>query len=170
MKTLITAEEIASRVEELGAELSAVPTNGPLAVLGVMTGGLVFCADLIRAIDQPIQLGVLHARSYDGTQSGDLTIWTETLPDLADRDVLIVDDIFDTGKTLARVATQVRDMKPRSVRSVVLLEKQVPHQTDYRPDWVAFEIPDEFVVGYGLDYNSDFRQLPDIRVYDPAAT
>lgn len=166
IKTLLSADEVAERVRELGQELTSCFTNSRLTVLGVMTGGLVFCADLVRELGIPLHLGVLHARSYHGTESGDLTIWTETLPDVAGRDVLIVDDIFDTGQTLARVTEEIKVLGPRSVRSAVLLRKAVPRSVEYQPDWVAFDIENHFVVGYGLDLDGDFRQLPYIGLYE----
>ena len=166
---LLTAGEIAARVSRLGRDITAHyddPTE-PLTVLGVMTGGLMFCADLIRVLDRPLQLGVLHARSYHGrsTTSGELTLAVDMLPDLTDRHVLLVDDIFDTGQTLSRI---VRELQPRGCRSIcsaVLLSKQVPRIADADlPTWTGFEIEDRFVVGYGLDFDGEYRGLPSIGV------
>lgn len=167
IKCLLAADELAVRVSELGQELSTHYTNTPVTVLGVMTGGLVFCADLVRQLSIPLHLGVLHARSYSGTVSGDLKIWSETLPPVVGRDVLIVDDIFDTGQTLRRVVDEVAALGAKSVRSIVLLQKDVPRTIDYTPDWIAFDIPDEFVVGYGLDFNGEYRQLPYVGILPP---
>lgn len=170
VKILLTADDVAARVQQLGRELSSEYTAASLTVLGVMTGGFVFCADLVRSISVPLQLGVLHARSYDGTKAGHLTVWTETLPDISGRDVLIVDDIFDTGQTLDRVVGEIQELGPKSVKTAVLLKKSVARTVNYEPDWVAFEIDNAFVVGYGLDFNGEFRQLPYVGVLDPSQT
>lgn len=164
VQILLASDEIAVRVQDLGKHITSAYTNKPLTVLGVMTGGMIFCADLVRAIDCPLQLGVVHARSYVGTESGDLTVWTETLPPIAGRHVLVLDDIFDTGRTLDRVVSELKARNPLSVQSAVLLRKSVTRDAMFEPDWVAFDIPDEFVVGYGLDFDGDYRNLPGIGV------
>ena len=163
-RTLIDADRLAVRVAEIGREVTAMPTSGPLTVLGVMTGGLIFLADLVRHVRRPLALGVLHARSYTGERSGPLSVSLEAMPDVAGRDVLLVDDIFDTGETLVRVRDEVAAAGAASVRTAVALLKTVPRDTDYRPDWVGFEIPDEFVIGYGLDLDGQYRHLPDVCV------
>ena len=183
LEPLLTAGAIAGRVGQMGREISAFYEPGrrgvgsdsaspddsadrPLTVLVVMTGGLVFGADLIRAIGRPLQLGIVHARSYRGqsTTSGELSLATGTLPELNGHDVLIVDDIFDTGKTLAAIAAEVSSRGAASVKTAVLLHKQVAHATDLRPTWSGFEIADRFVVGYGLDYDGRYRNRPDVCV------
>jgi hypoxanthine phosphoribosyltransferase len=124
-------------------------------------------ADLIRQLGMPLRVGVLQASSYKGgTSRGQLTINAELMPDVARRDVLLVDDIFDTGHTLEQVVELVRGLGPTSVRSAVLLRKEGRQEVQYQPDFVAFEIPDEFVVGYGLDYRDAFRNLPFIAALD----
>jgi hypoxanthine phosphoribosyltransferase len=125
-------------------------------------------ADLIRRLDLPLQVGVIQARSYRGsaTRPGPLEIDRRMLPDMRYRDVLLVDDIFDTGRTLCALLEQVRSLEPRSVRSAVLLLKTGRQETPIRPDYVAFEIPDAFVVGYGLDYQDGYRHLPYVATLD----
>jgi hypoxanthine phosphoribosyltransferase len=122
----------------------------------------VLMADLIRMIDVPMRVGVLQASSYRGatTTRGDLAINSELMLDISGRDVLLVDDIFDTGHTLVSVLDKMRDFRPASLRSAVLLRKKARQEVDYDPDFVAFDIPDEFVVGYGLDYEDMYRNLP----------
>ena len=169
MKTLIPADRIQQEVARLGARVATEHAGSPLTVLGVLTGSLVFLADLIRRIDVPLRVGLLQASSYRGavTTPGELTVNEDLLPDLEGRDVLLVDDIYDTGRTLERVVQLVRARGPRRVRSAVLLRKAGRRQVDYEPDHHCFEIPDEFVVGYGLDYDDEYRHLPHVAVLQP---
>lgn len=162
MKQLLSAEEIRQGVERLAGEVSSYYAERQLTILGVLTGSLVLVADLIRRVDLPLQVGVIQTKSYRGaaTLPGELTINSTMLPDLQGRDVLLVDDIFDTGRTLTKLAEQVRQLGPASVRSAVLLLKTGRQQVEARPDHVVFQIPDAFVVGYGLDYNDGYRHLP----------
>lgn len=168
MKTLITAEEIRDAVAELGERVSGELAGKPLTVLGVLTGSLVFLADLIRRIDVPLRVGLLQASSYRGavTEPGKLVVDEGLLPDLTGRHVLLVDDIFDTGRTLETVVELIRARGPESVRSAVLLRKQGRRVVEYEPDLHCFDIPDEFVVGYGLDYGDEYRNLPEIAVLE----
>jgi hypoxanthine phosphoribosyltransferase len=124
-------------------------------------------ADLIRKLDMPLRVGVLQARSYLGTERGSLTINAEMLPEVAGRDVLVIDDIFDTGHTLVQVLAKLKDLGPKSVSTAVLVLKQGKQLVSMRPDYVGFEIPDVFVVGYGLDYNDAYRNLPFLAALEP---
>ena len=162
MHTLIETDQLAQRVTELAAEVRGVYGDAPVTVLGVMTGSLVLMADLIRQLDMPLKVGVMQARSYRAaaTTSGELTLNLEMMPQLTGQDVLVVDDIFDTGHTLENVLDAVREHQPSSVRSLVLLSKSERHEVAIRPDFVGFHIPNEFVVGYGLDYQDLYRNLP----------
>jgi hypoxanthine phosphoribosyltransferase len=162
VKRLIAADEIAREVAALGAKIAAEYHDRPLTILGVLTGSIVLLADLIRAVDLPLRVGLIQASSYRGRsiQPGDLSVDTGLVPDIADRDVLLIDDIFDTGRTLAALAESVRRMRPRSLRSAVLLWKEERREVDVTPDYYCFRIPDVFVVGYGLDYNDEYRHLP----------
>jgi hypoxanthine phosphoribosyltransferase len=168
MKILITQEQIRTGVAQLGRELNVYYAARPLTVIGVLTGSVMLLADLIRQLDMPLCVGVIQARSYRGaaTQPGDLRINTEFLPPIGDRDVLLVDDIFDTGHTLAAVMAQLTSLSPRSLRSAVLLRKRDRQRVSLGPDHVVFEIPDRFVVGYGLDYNDAYRNLHYIAALD----
>lgn len=145
----------------MAAEISHAYGANPLTVIAVMTGSVVLLADLIRLLAMPLRVGVLQASSYKGGMArGELVINADLMPDVAGRDVLLIDDIFDTGHTLAKVVECVRELGPASVRSGVLLRKTGRQEVEYQPDFVAFEIPDEFVVGYGLDYRDAYRNLP----------
>lgn len=171
VRELISADAIQAAVADLGRRITGDYQDQPLTILGVLTGSIMLVTDLMRRIEQPHQLGLLQASSYRGpaTTPGDLQINTDFLPDLRDRDVLLVDDILDTGRTLATLVERVRELGPRRVRTAVLLWKRARTQVDLRPDYVGFEIPDEFVVGYGLDYQDEYRHLPYIGIVMPAS-
>ena len=139
----------------------------PLTIVAVMTGSLVLLADLIRLLKMPIRVSLIQASSYrGGTQSGSLWIRDDMMLDISERDVLVVDDIFDTGKTLKAVLQCLGEMQPSSLSSAVLLHKLGCQVVEMKPDFVAFEIPDEFVVGYGLDYQDLYRNLPYLAVLE----
>ena len=152
MKELIGRSEIQEGVERLAKEVSQHYGDRPLTMLGVLTGSVVLLADVIRRIDLPLRVGVIQARSYRGaaTRPGDLEIDDSMMPDIRGRDVLLLDDIFDTGKTLFHLISRMGALQPRSVRSAVLLRKRGRCEVDMQPDHVMFDIPDVFVVGYGL--------------------
>ena len=168
MKILISAAQIQAAVDTLAAEISRREEGRPLTVIAIMTGSIVFLADLIRKLDMPLRVGVVQTSSYRGTERGPLSINADMMPDIAGRDVLLVDDIFDTGRTLQEVVSRFADFHPRTLRSAVLLLKRGRQEVDLRPDYVGFEIPDEFVVGYGLDYNDAFRNLPYLAALEPS--
>lgn len=169
MQTLIEAAEIQKVVTNLGRRIAEEFQGEPLTVLGVLTGSIVFLADLIRTIDLPLRVGLIQASSYRGatTQPLELRINDSLVPDIRDRAVLLVDDIFDTGNTLASLIETIRRSSPRSVRSAVLLWKTGKAKVAIQPDYHCFQIPDRFVVGYGLDYNDDYRHLPFIAALEP---
>jgi hypoxanthine phosphoribosyltransferase len=160
MRVLVSAEQIQSSIDRLAVEIREREGSRPLTVIAVLTGSIIFLADLIRKLDMPLRVGVLQARSYLGTQRGSLTINADMLPEVVGRDVLVIDDIFDTGHTLVQVLAMLKDLQPRSISTAVLVLKQGKQQVSMRPDYVGFEIPDVFVVGYGLDYNDAYRNLP----------
>ncbi len=160
MKILLDQNQLHAGVVRLAAEIKATYGEHPLTIIGIMTGSVVLLADVIRKLDMPLRVGVVQTSSYRGTDRGPLTINADMMLDITGRDVLLVDDIFDTGHTLAEVIDLMREMGPASLRSAVLLRKTGRQIVQLRPDFVAFEIPDEFVVGYGLDYNDEYRNLP----------
>lgn len=162
VKILLSEAQVQAGVRRLAGEVSAHYDGCPLTIIGVMTGSIVLLADLIRLLEMPLRVGVVQARSYRGaaTSPGELTIHGELLPEIRNCQVLLVDDIFDTGQTLHELIGQFALLSPASIRSAVLLRKQGRRQAPMQPDHVAFEIPDEFVVGYGLDYRDAYRNLP----------
>jgi len=170
MKVLLSKEELNDGVMRMADKVAACYENRQLTIIGVLTGSVVLMADVIRVIDLPMRVGVLQASSYRGaaTTRGELVINSELMLDISGRDVLLVDDIFDTGHTLVQVLEKMRQFGPLSIRSAVLLRKRGRQEVDYQPDFVAFDIPDEFVVGYGLDYEDMYRNLPYLAALEPA--
>ena len=166
MDTLLSESAIAKRVAELGQTITDAYRGRPLTVLGVLNGSVVLVADLIRVIDIPHQIGFIQASSYRGetTVPGELAVNIDLMPVIAGRDVLLVDDIFDTGRTMIRLLEELNRQNPASIRTAVLLWKQGRSEVEIVPDYHGFKIPDVFVVGYGLDYNDDFRHLPQIAI------
>ncbi|HJN90683.1 MAG TPA: hypoxanthine phosphoribosyltransferase [Verrucomicrobiota bacterium] len=162
-KVLVSEREIQRRVRELAARVQSDFAGRDLVVVGLLTGTLMFLADLVREIDLPLRLDFIGVSSYrDGTKSRELIFTKELRLDVAGRDVLLVDDILDTGKTLRAVIDKLNGMTPRQIRTCVLLSKKARREYDIPADYVGFEIPDEFVVGYGLDYAEKYRNLRSI--------
>lgn len=170
MRRVLEANQIQDGVERLALRIREQYGQQPVTVIAIMTGSIVLLADLIRRLDMPLRVGVMQASSYRGarTTRGDLTINMEMTPDIKDRDVVLVDDIFDTGHTLEKTIAKMWELQPKSIRSAVLLRKQGRQETAMQPDFVAFEIPDEFVVGYGLDYRDEYRNLPFLASLEPS--
>jgi len=166
---LLKEAEILERVRQLGRQIESDYQGKPLTIVAVLTGSLIFLSDLIRQIQLPLRVALLQASSYRGstTVAGSLTINESFLPDVAGRDVLLLDDILDTGHTLGTLMRWMSDRGALSVRTVVLLRKIGRQEVHLEPDYCGFEIPDAFVVGYGLDYNDDFRHFPHIAVLPP---
>ena len=168
MKILLTEEQVRDGVARMAAEINSHYGRRPLTIVGVLTGSVVLLADLIRLLRMPLRVAVVQARSYRGASTirGELMINSDLLPDLTGRDVLVVDDIFDTGHTLFELLNKMQSLGPATIRSAVLLRKHGRQEVHREPDFAAFEIPDEFVVGYGLDYNDDYRNLAHIAVLE----
>jgi hypoxanthine phosphoribosyltransferase len=169
VRVLLSDKQIAAGVHRLADEIATYYAERPLTLIGVLTGSMVLVADLIRQLDLPLRVGLVQARSYRGatTTPTELYVNVDLLPDIVGRDVLLLDDIFDTGQTLSTLSMQLHGMGAQSVRSAVLLLKNGRQQVSFRPDHVGFEIPNEFVVGYGLDYQDAYRNLPYIAVLEP---
>ncbi len=168
MQILISAERLQQRVAEVAAAVAHDYHDRPVTIIGVLTGCLMFLADLVRHLDLPLRIGLLQASSYRGetTTPGELRITPSLLLDVRGRHVLLLDDILDTGQTLGQVVQHVRDQGALSVRVAVLLRKLGRQRVPLEPDYCGFEIPDAFVVGYGLDYNDEYRHLPYVAVLD----
>ncbi len=166
-RVVVSQARINRRVRELAQDIERSFRGRQLVILAVMTGSLIFLADLIRRLPQMVRLVLVSARSYRGKCTSPLgrPVIGCIPAELAGADVLIIDDILDTGGTLGRLLREVHKRRPRSVRTCVLLKKVRPG-VNHRPgaDFVGFEIEDQFVVGYGLDYDNLYRNLPDICV------
>ena len=160
MKILLSETELQQGVKKLSEEITACYGDQPLTIISILTGSVVLLADTIRLLSMPLRVGVVQAASYVGDQRGELTITSDWMPDISQRDVLLIDDIFDTGHTLEKLVDCLKEYEPSSIRSAVLLKKTGKQEVTYNPDFVAFDIPDEFVVGYGLDFNDEYRNLP----------
>lgn len=168
MKVLLDETQLQVGVGRMASEVSAHYGNSPLTIVGVLTGSVVLLADLIRQLEMPLRVGVLQASSYRGsTTRGAITINSDLLLDVKGRDVLLVDDIFDTGHTLAEVIPLLENMGAKSVKAAVLLRKQGRQEVEIEPEFVGFDIPDEFVVGYGLDYQDQYRNLRYLASLEP---
>lgn len=168
MTPLLTEDQIREGVGRLGREIREHYDGQPLTIIGVLTGSVIFLADLIRQLQGPLRVGVLQARSYSGrsTRPGPLVVNSDLLPEIHGRHVLLVDDIFDTGRTLLELTLQLDDLRPATIRSAVLLRKSGRKAVAIDPHHVGFEIPNAFVVGYGLDYDDLYRNLPYVAVLE----
>lgn len=172
-RVLIPAEAIERRVRQMGSELTARFAGRDVLVIAIMKGCVLLLADLLRQLPIPLDLEFVYCTSYRGTQAGALEFaHRSTLPGVVrGRSVLVIDDIFDTGATLAHVVEQLRDLGAAEVTTAVLLAKRGAAGPDApQPDLVGFEIENLFVVGYGLDYNGRYRNLPYIGVLRPEVT
>ncbi|GAB4189181.1 MAG: hypoxanthine phosphoribosyltransferase [Phycisphaeraceae bacterium] len=170
---LIDRDTIQRRIDELAVtiakDLEAETADGPgeITLVPILTGSIIFLADLIRRLPIPMQIRVMTVTSYPGTattsQGASIEASLTKLPeDLSNNHVLVIDDILDSGNTLRQVRQTIEKRNPISLRTCVLLRKQIPSAMSFPVDYVAFDIPNEFVVGYGLDYNDYYRNLPDI--------
>lgn len=165
MEVLISEADIRERVDRIAVTVNADFVDRPFVVIGILTGSLVFLADLIRRIHHPHQIGLIQASSYrGGTTSGTLVVNDGLLPDIKGKHVLLLDDILDTGQTLSRLVEHLTHKGAAGVRTCVLLRKLGRQTIPFEPDYTGFEIPNKFVIGYGLDFNGDFRHLPFIGV------
>ena len=166
-KILLAETVLRDRIRELGAQITRDYAGRRLMVVGVLKGSLIFLADLLRAIGPAVDVHVdfVAVTSYAGTAStGTIRVLLDLRENPQGRDVLIVEDIVDTGLTLASLTETLRARKPKSLEVCTLLDKPVCRKTPFSPKYAGFVIPDEFVVGFGLDYNERYRQLPYVGV------
>ena len=164
-RILITDEQLARRVNILAREIEKDFRGRETVVVSLLSGTVMFLADLIRHLNLPLRLDFIGVSSYGlGTESGELVFTKELRLDVRGRDVLLVDDILDTGNTMSRVLPKLRALKPRRIKTCVLLDKPSRRVKRIRADYVGFSIPDLFVVGYGLDFAERYRNLPFVGV------
>jgi hypoxanthine phosphoribosyltransferase len=169
VEPLISEAEIRSRIVEMGRHIQEDYRDRPLTIVAVLTGSLIVLSDLVRQIKIPLRIALVQASSYPGatTTATTLVINESFVPDVNGRDVLLLDDILDTGQTLSALVQHIKDLGAKTVRTAVLLRKIGRQVVPVEPDYCGFKIPDEFVVGYGLDYDDDYRHLPYIGVLRP---
>jgi hypoxanthine phosphoribosyltransferase len=180
-RVLVTRDQIARRIEELARQITQDHTSAEgeteITLVPILTGAMVLCADLMRHMPVRMKIGLMTVSSYPGkslrTQGSN--VLGSQLGDIHGRHILLLDDILDSGGTLRKVVPLLKEMGPASVKTCVLLRKDRPVAKETPVDYVGFEIPDEFVVGYGLDFDDYYRNLPDIvtlkkAVYAPAAS
>lgn len=168
-KVLITEAQIKSRIRVLGAKISRTYGEREVSVVAIINGAVFFSADLLRKMSCPVRLDCIRVSSYRNSTKpvGPPRILDTLLLDLEHRDVLLIDDILDTGRTLSMVVDEIKKRKPASVRTCVLLDKKVRRDVEIEADFVGFTIPDRFVVGYGLDFAERYRNLSCIGVLKP---
>ena len=168
VRVLISEDRLARRVSSLAREIEKDFAGRETVVVSLLNGTVLFLADLIRHLPIPLRLDFIGVSSYGlGTAAGDLVFTKELRLDVRGRDVLLVDDILDTGNTLSRVLPKLRALKPRRIKTCVLLDKPARRRQKVRADYVGFTIPDVFVVGYGLDFAERYRNLPFVGVLHP---
>ncbi len=165
-RVLLTQEQLAAKVAELAQRVSDDYAELSPVLIGILTGSFVFMSDLIRLLDFHLMVDFIAVSSYEEAtvSSGKVRLLKDCSRDIAGRHVLLVEDIIDTGLTLAHIAKILRDRNPASLRICCLLDKAARREADIAPDYVGFEIPDEFVVGYGLDFAEKYRNLPYVGV------
>lgn len=168
-KISLTEDQLRQKVQELGREITRDYQGKDLLMVSVLKGSVIFMADLMRAIDVPAEIDFMMVSSYGaGTKSsGVVKIVKDIDIDLQGKDLLIVEDILDSGRTLSYLKDLLEGRNPASVRIVTLLDKPARRAVPLQPDYVGFEVPDEFIVGYGLDYAEHYRNLPYIGVLKP---
>ncbi len=165
-RVLFDQPAIHRRLDEIAAEISKDYRDRELTVIALLNGSLIFMADLLRRVPLPLKLDCLSVASYHGQaqSSGEVILKQVALPDVTDRHILILDDILDSGHTLAAIRKKLETAKPRSIRICVLLSKKKERVQRVDAEYVGFEIEDEFVVGYGLDFMESYRNLPYVGV------
>lgn len=167
-RVLISDKQIAARVRDMAVQIERDFRGREMVVVSLLNGTVMFLADLIRHFSLPLRLDFMGVSSYGlGTESGDLVFTKELRLDVKGRDVLLVDDILDTGRTLHKVLGKMRALKPRRVKTCVLLDKTSRRVERVEADYTGFQIPDFFVVGYGLDFAERYRNLPFVGVLHP---
>ena len=167
---LVTEEQLKAKVNELGAQITQDYDGRDLLLVSILKGSVVFMADLMRAIRMPCGIDFMVVSSYGGantTSTGLVKIVKDLDQDLSGKDLLIVEDILDTGITLSHLVPMLKLRNPASVRLCTILSKPSRRKADIEPDYLGFEVPDEFVVGYGLDYDEKYRNLPYVGVLKP---
>lgn len=169
-EVLVTEEQLRTRVKELGAQISKDYEGKNLLLVSILKGAVVFMADLMRAVEIPCEIDFMVVSSYGGantTTTGLVKIIKDLDADLSGKDVLIVEDILDTGVTLSNLVPMLKMRNPNSVKICTIMDKPSRRKADIQADYTGFKVPDEFVVGYGLDFDEKYRNLPYVGVLKP---
>ncbi len=171
-RILLTSTQIHARVREVAAEIAETYRGDEteLTIVPVLSGSIIFVADLIRELPVKMKIAMLQLSSYRGDTRGELRTLLDLVGDVSGRDVLVVDDILDSGQTIRHIKEDIETKNPRSLRTAVLLRKPDRAPADLHVDFVGFDIEDSFVVGYGLDYDDHYRNYPHIGVLKPDLT
>ncbi len=169
MEVMLTAKQIEERIKELAEKISEDYRGSKILVIGVLKGAVIFLSDLVRHLTIPVEIDFMAVSSYgaDTNSSGVVQILKDLEQSIKDKEVLIVEDIIDTGLTLAYLYEYLLRRGPKSLKVVTLLDKPDRRQVSFNPDYCGFKIPDRFVIGYGLDFNENYRHLADLRVLEP---
>ena len=170
LQVLVTEEQLKAKVQQLGEQISRDYEGKDLLLVSILKGSVVFMADIMRAIKIPNAIDFMVVSSYGGantTTTGLVKIIKDLDSDLSGKDVLIVEDILDTGVTLSKLKPMLGLRNPASIRIAAILDKPTRRKADIHADYLGFEVPDEFVVGYGLDYDEKYRNLPYVGVLKP---
>ena len=169
LRVLLSEDEIREKVRELGGKITADYKNSNLMLVTVLKGAVVFLADLMRQIDVPAEIDFMVVSSYGSgvKSSGVVKIVKDLDVPLAGKDILIVEDILDSGLTLSYIKELLESRGPRSIRIATLLDKPSRRKVDLQADYIGFSVPDEFVIGYGMDYDEKYRNLPYIGILKP---
>lgn len=167
-KVLFSREAISERVVELGNEISEIYKDKDLVVVSLLRGSFIFCADLVRELDIPVEVDFITTHSYGHGEvsTGNVDIVHDLRTDIKGKDVLIVDDIMDSGHTIKKVREHLLEKEPNSVNICVMLDKPSRRQVGIDPNYIGFSIPDLFIVGYGLNYGDHYRNIPYIFTFD----
>ena len=165
---LISEEKIAERLDVLAREIDVAYAGKDLLAVGILKGSVFFLTDLLKRLSIPVSVDFLQVRSYAGTSSsGNINIVHDLSMDILGKDVLLFEDIIDSGLTLRKILALLESRKPRSLGVAALLKKKIPENRDIHAEFLGFEIGPEFVVGYGLDLDEKYRNLPHVAVWDP---
>jgi hypoxanthine phosphoribosyltransferase len=165
---LLSEETIAKRLDVLAAEIDAAYAGRDLLAVGILKGSVFFLTDLLKRLHVPVSVDFLQVRSYAGTSSsGNINIVHDLSMDIQGKDVLLFEDVIDSGLTLRKILELLKSRRPRSLGVAALLKKKIPENRDIQAEFLGFEIGPEFVVGYGLDLDEKYRNLPHVAVWDP---
>lgn len=163
---LLSKDQLEKRVKELGNQISKDYSGEEVTIVGVLNGSFIFCSDLVRSLELPVNIEFISVSSYVGTQSsGTLNINLDLKENIEGKNVILVEDIVDTGNTISKLCSMFEKRNPKSLKVASLLFKPARLENKVNIDYLAFEIEDHFVIGYGLDFNGKYRELPYVGIY-----